>query len=202
MERIVYMGNTDTQDFEWLGDLARKAQEGDGASYEVLLEHLYIHVQGVLRARLGPISELDDLTQICLLAMHHALPSYHPSRALRPWVQAIIRYKIADYFRAQARCRELPQPEDLVEVANQSSSKIENDVGGSVDQPDVHELLNQLPESLANAVRLTKIEGLSCEEAARREGITSGALRKRVSRAYKELACLIEKESESNTHVH
>lgn len=199
-EYIVHMGNTDTQDFERLGTLARKAQEGDGASYEELLEQLYAYVHRVLWARLGHVSELDDLTQICVLAMHNALPTYHPSRSLKPWVNAIIRYKIADYFRAQARSRESPQPEEILEVANQWSNAHEDEGGDSNVPLNILELLSRLPKPLATAVQLTKIDGLSCEDAARREGIKSGALRKRVSRAYRELARMIEKEAESDYH--
>lgn len=197
---IVFMGNTDTQDFERLGTLAKKAQEGDGASYEVLLEQLYTYVHRVLWARLGHVSELDDLTQICVLAMHNALPTYHPSRRLKPWVNAIIRYKIADHFRAQARCREWPQPEEILEVANRDSNTSGNEADHTGDPLNIIELLGRLPKPLATAVQLTKLDGLSCEEAAQREGIKAGALRKRVSRAYRELARMIEKESESDNH--
>ncbi len=193
---IVFMGTDVTPDFDRLGSLARKAQAGDGAAYESLLEQLYTHVRYVLMARLGHFSDLDDLTQICLLAMHRALPSYHPSRNLRPWVNAIIRYKIADYFRDLARQREFAQTEDMLEVANQAQVT-EAAGSGLSEQVHIHELLKQLPETWAKAVQLTKFDGLSCEAAAEQQGVSAAALRKRISRAYKKLAKLIEQEREA-----
>lgn len=193
---IVFMGSADSIDFDMLGALAQKAQQGDGAAYESLLEQLYTYVRRVLIARLGYASELDDLTQTCLLAMHHALPSYHPSRNLQPWVNAIIRYKIADHFRAQARCRELAQTEEILDLAHQSNA-MDQDCNDLAEQVNINELLKKLPNSWASAVRLTKMDGLSCEDAAKQEGVSAAALRKRVSRAYRKLAGMIEKELES-----
>ena len=195
MGTAVFMGNTEIPDFDLLGALARQAQQGDGPAYETLLNHLYSYVRFVLRARLGAISELDDLTQTCLLAMHRALPSYHPSRSFRPWVQAIIRYKISDHFRALSRRREFAQSEEILERAHQS--QVADQANEPYEDPlNIQELLKQLPETWADAVRLTKLDGLSCEEAANRQGISASALRKRISRAYRKLANLIEHERE------
>ncbi len=190
---MLSMGNAETPDFDALGVLAAKAQQGDDAAYESLLEALYSYVGMVLRARLGMTPELEDLIQTCVLAMHESLPTYHPSRNLRPWVQAIIRYKLADHFRALARRKEFAMSETVLEFENahqEAKSRSESRV-------NVYELMKQLPAGWARAVQLTKFEGMSCEEAAGIEGISAGALRKRASRAYKRLADLIEKELES-----
>ena len=53
---------------------------------------------------------------------------------------------------------------------------------------DVGELVAALPEPLRRAVVLTKLRGMSCAAAARQEGVSDAAMRKRVSRAYKKLA--------------
>lgn len=190
------MGTTQTPDFEQLGALARQAQQGNGAAYEDLLEQLYGYVRYILLARLGYSSEVDDLTQTCLLAMHRSLPTYHPSRNLRPWVQAIIRYKLADYFRAQSRCREFAQAEEILEIEHQAHADREQSAG-MAEEVNISVLLAKLPGDWAKAVQLTKLEGLSCEEAAKQEGVSAVALRKRVSRAYRKLAALIESERES-----
>ncbi len=189
------MGIVESPDFDQMGTLAHRAQGGDGAAYEELLGQLYTHVRMVLVARLGYASELDDLTQTCVLAMHKSLPTYHPSRRFRPWVQAIIRYKLADHFRAQARRREFAQTEEVLELENQTN--LGNEGSNLSDEVNVYALLTQLPPDWAQAVRLTKLEGLSCDEAARQSGVSTAALRKRVSRAYRKLADLIEKELES-----
>lgn len=193
------MENQDTPDFELLGTLAQKAQGGDDASYEILLEQLDMYVHRVLWARLGPVAELDDLTQECLMGVHRSLSSYHPSRNIRPWIRAIVRYKIADYFRAQSRRREIPATEGLLDLASPTAGSI-GCGGGLIEEVDIHALLKQLPAPLRRAVVLTKFHGLSCQEAARREEVSVIALRKRVSRAYKRMASLVEKELEQKNH--
>lgn len=193
-------GMPDTTDFELLGTLARKAQEGDSVSYEALLDSLYTYVRKVLAARLGSFADLDDLTQECLMGVHKSLLSYHPSRNIRPWIHAIIRYKIADYFRVVSRRKESALTEDIVDLASYQAETSGSANDGILEAMDVHALLNGLPAPLNRAVVLTKFDGLSCEEAARREEISEPALRKRISRAYGRLASLIGRKLEAEIH--
>ena len=183
-----------SRDFDRLGALAAKAQAGDTPSYEVLLGELYQYVRMVLRSRLGAIPELDDITQECLLGMHRSLPSYHPSRSLRPWVQAIIRYKIVDHFRSQSRRREVFLPEEMLESASDTSDAEVADEDARHDGDSIRAMVARLPEDLRRAVVLTKLDGLSGSDAARAEGVSAAALRKRVSRAYRKLARMVESE--------
>lgn len=180
-------------DFSLLGTLATKAQEGDSAAYETLLEQLYTYVHRVLTARVGRSADLDDLTQECLVGMHKSLPSYHPSRNIKPWIHAIIRYKLADHFRAIGRRKEFPIGETMEDIAETSPSD-----GVEIDGVEVRSIVNELPSPLCRAVVLTKFDGLSCEQAAEREGIAAAALRKRLSRAYKRLAGMLEARMEDD----
>lgn len=186
-------------DFDRLATLARQAQQGDAAACEALLQQLYDYVLRVLAARLGRIADLDDLTQECLLGMHRSLPTYHPSRNIRPWIHAIIRYKIADHFRARARRRESPLHDEIVAPLAQAEAS-GHESNGVISRIDLRAIVNSLPEPLSRAVILTKFEGYSTTEAARREGIAETALRKRLSRAYGELAQRIEQQMEAEDH--
>jgi RNA polymerase sigma-70 factor (ECF subfamily) len=191
---------SDTTDFERLGNLARRAQAGDGPACEGLLEELYTYVRRILASRLGSFADLDDLTQECLLAMHKSLATFHPSRNMGPWIHAIIRYKVADHFRALARRNETALPDGLPELAQIGHSSSHDGNDGHRPQADIHELLRALPVPLSRAVVLTKIDGLSCDEAAQRESVNPATLRKRVSRAYVQLARLLEAQLEDADH--
>ena len=185
-------------DFDQLSRWAAQAQTGDAGAYERLLRELYAFVRMVLRARLGYVAELDDLTQECLLGVHKSLRTYHPSRPLKPWVQAIIRYKVADHFRALGRRRELTLPVEQIDVTNAAAETNASDEGRRPERVDLRALIARLPDRLRRAVVLTQIDGLSGAEAAAREDIGEAALRKRVSRAYKRLATMVEKELEAD----
>ena len=186
-------------DFQELAILARKAQLGDSAAYEVFLTTLYPFVRMVIRSRLGGRVDVDDLTQESLMGVHKSLASYHPSRELKPWIRAIIRYKMVDYFRAQARRHEVELSENVEEVTNEGggTNRVER---GSEDYARARELVERLSEPMRQALMATKYEGLSCEEAAHRQGITPAALRKRLSRAYRELARMLDKELDAEGH--
>lgn len=183
----------DSTDFDRLGQLARRAQAGDIPACESFLGELYGYVRRILASRLGSIADLDDLTQECLLGMHKSLATYHPSRNIGPWIHAIIRYKVADHFRTLARRNETSLPDELPDPAQR-----DGDHEGT--QADIHELLRALPAPLNRAVFLTRIDGLSCEEAAHREAVSPATLRKRVSRGYAQLARLLEAQLESEDH--
>ena len=196
--RLARIGGSmaDSTDFDRLRHLARHAQAGDIQACESLLVELYAYVRRILASRLGSFADLDDLTQECLLGMHKSLATYHPSRNFRPWVHAIIRYKVADHFRMLARRNETPLPDELPDPAPIATAA-HNDGDNAGVNTDIHELLRALPAPLNRAVVLTRIDGLSCEEAAHREAVNPATLRKRISRGYAQLARLLEAQLES-----
>ena len=186
---------TSNIDFEQLGSLATDAQRGDGHACEVFLGQLYDYVHRVLSAKLGSFADLDDLTQECLLGMHKSLSSYHSSRNIKPWVHAIIRYKVADHFRALARRKETELTDEVADrAAGRSGTAVSETLADAV---DIRAMVRDLPEPLGRAVMLTKFDGLSTEDAARRESVSAMALRKRLSRAYRHLAVAISREKEA-----
>ena len=183
-----------TTDFDLLGTLAAEAQRGDRRACEVFLGHLYDYVHRVLSARLGAFADLDDLTQECLVGMHRSLSSYHSSRNIKPWVHAIIRYKVADHFRALARRKEAELTDEVVDSNVRPDGVDSNEA--LMETVDIRAMVDELPEPLGRAVVLTKFDGLSTEDAARREAVSAAALRKRLSRAYRHLAEAINREKE------
>lgn len=190
------MGRLSEEDFADLSVLAARAQAGDTAAYDTLLRGLYPFVEAMIRSRLGSVVDVDDVVQECLLGVHKSLPTYLPGRSIRPWLMAIIRYKVADHFRFLARKKEQPLVENLDGVTNVGPATNSPDETRSDETVDVNMLINALSEPLRRAVVLTKVEGMSSAEAARREGISDAALRKRVSRAYTELAKAARRELE------
>ena len=186
-------------DFDQLAILARKAQTGDSAAYASFLEEIYPFVEMIIRSKLGPVVDVDDVTQVCLLGVHKSLSSYHPSRRIQPWIQAIIRYKIADYFRARARRSEVTLSEQTPDVTTSAAEPNIYAQGRPDDRANIKDLVMRLPDPLRQAVVLTKLNGMSSKEAARKEGISEAALRKRVSRAYSKLATLVDQEWDTET---
>ncbi|WAC00221.1 MULTISPECIES: sigma-70 family RNA polymerase sigma factor [Pseudomonas] len=191
------MQRTNTQDT--LGARERQLQvlllrglAGDAQAYREFLAALALHVRGFLRRRLYQRpAEIEDVLQEVLLAVHNARHTYQPQQPLTAWVQAIARYKLADYLRRYARHDAL---HDLLEddsglfaVSEEAPAEASRDLG---------KLLGRLPERQRLPIVHVKLEGLSVEETARITGLSSSAVKVGIHRGLKALARLIRGSEE------
>ena len=167
--------------------LLLRGMAGDAAAYREFLAHLAIHVRGFLRRRLERRpSEIEDLLQEVLLAVHNARHTYRADQPLTAWVQAIARYKLADHFRTFARRDALHDPldddGDLFAEGDEETAQASRDLG---------KLLQHLPERQRLPIVHVKLEGLSVEETARLTGLSSSAVKVGIHRGLKALAGMI-----------
>jgi RNA polymerase sigma-70 factor (ECF subfamily) len=149
---------------------------GDAAAYSLLLSDLSARLRTYYRRRLGDgASDAEDLVQETLIAMHERRISFDRTQPLTAWVYAIARYKLVDHLRRRRvrmalpvdECEELFAPDDVEQT---SASR------------DLDRLLSTLPGPVSEAIRLTKIEGLSIEEAALRTGKSATATKVSIHR--------------------
>ncbi|MEM7645377.1 MAG: RNA polymerase sigma factor [Pseudomonadota bacterium] len=180
----------ENQENDWQ-DLAQKAQSGDQAAYQNLLTQIYPVIKKFLISKVGPGHNHEDITQECLIAVHKALHTYDPKRPFKPWLFTVVRYRLIDNLRKiqKQMAREVLNPEIL---ATSPDSDTYHEVEDTEEM--IKKALDSLPSDMRRALVLTKIEGLSTQEASQKEGITPVALRSRVSRAYKTLRKKLEKE--------
>ncbi len=71
---------------------------GDKAAYDHVLRKIAHYLAGFLSRKMPP-GDRDDVVQEILTSIHKARHTYDPSRPLMPWVMAIARYRIHDYWR-------------------------------------------------------------------------------------------------------
>jgi RNA polymerase sigma-70 factor (ECF subfamily) len=156
--------------------------DGDAAAYRALLAELSTRLSAYYRRRLtGSSADAEDLVQETLIAMHERRISFDRSQPLTAWVYAIARYKLIDHLRRRRihatvsvdDCAELFAPDEVEQAA---ASR------------DVAQLLSTLPEATRAAIRLTKIEGHSIEEAAERTGKSATATKVSIHRGLMRLA--------------
>ncbi len=174
-------------------DLAILSQKGDKKAYALFLKKLSPYIHGALRRKLGSIVDQEDLAQECLLGIHKNLQSYQPDQPIKPWISAIIRYKLADHFRKLERNREQLVEKEPIEVTNTSESANKET---ATSKREASEVLGALPLKLRRALEMTHIEGLSYSEAAEKEGISEAALRKRISRAFAKVRVQVTRSRE------
>lgn len=177
------------RDRQWSQWMAQ-AQSGDSKAYESLLREVLPFLKAIISHKLSGLpSEQEDLVQEAVIAIHKARHTYQPERNFTYWASAIVRYKLVDFYRRNGirKTVSLEQindfsvpPEDPFEV--NKTEKIEK-------------ALDLLPDDQREAVRMTKLQGLSTTEAANKMGISSGALRVRIHRAYEKLRQILSEES-------
>jgi len=156
--------------------------DGDGSAHAQLLTLLSRYLRGYFARRLGAgAADVEDLVQEALLAIHLKRATYDRRYPFSPWVFAIARYKLIDYFRREGRRAKVP----LEDAGDLFAS--ENAEEGAV-RHDVATLLDRLPVRQRALMRDVKLTGLSMEEAAERAGMSVTAAKVSVHRGMKRLA--------------
>ena len=136
--------------------------------------------------RIGDETEIEDLVQVVWIAVHTRRASYDRDRLFTPWLFSIARYKLVDHFR---RAHVTSPIEDLAELLS-----VEGFEDASNAAIDVDRLLSTLPPKQANAIRQTRLDGLSTAEAAAAGGIGESDVKVSVHRGLKALAARLRGE--------
>ena len=178
----------DDRDSRW-ADLFRRGNGGDSAAYGVFLTEVTPVLRRIAAARSpGLTSEIEDIVQEILIAIHTKRHTWRDSEPVLPWLYAIARYKAADAWRR--RGRPSVAIEDLAEVL------ADDRVGDASAARDLGRLLSGIDVRSAGIVRAIGIEGESAREAAARFGMTEGAVRVAFHRAMERLRRLGRGEGE------
>ncbi|XQM38211.1 RNA polymerase subunit sigma [Cupriavidus sp. H19C3] len=133
--------------------------------------------------------DVEDLVQEVLLAVHNSRHTYRAEQRLGAWLQAIARYKLADYLRARSRREALHDPFDE-EVAWFTAS--DNEPAHA--RRDLGKLLAQLPDKQRLPILHVKLEGRSVAETAKLTGLSASAVKVGIHRGLKALAHASRKE--------
>ncbi len=164
-----------------------RAQGGDEQAYREALGLIAKRLRAFFGRRLTAIpDEVEDLVQETLLVLHLQRGTWDPNLPVSAWVHAIAKHKLVDLFRRRGR-RELLHDnwDDLAEADHPHTSD---------SQParrDLGVLLESLPPAQQKAIVMTRIEGLSMQEASQRTGVSVAALKVQVHRGLKRLSDLV-----------
>jgi RNA polymerase sigma-70 factor (ECF subfamily) len=160
------------------------ALKGDEAAYRRALGKIAQRLRGYFRRRLGDaIDDTEDLVQETLMALHVHRDSYDAALPVGAWATAVARHKLVDRWRRQGARGGVHETLDNV---HEAFLPVQEPEGGT--RLDLQRLLARLPEAQQRAIALTKLEGLSCQEAAEQLGATESAIKVQVHRGLKKLA--------------
>ena len=184
--------STAIDDFESrLKPLWLSGMQGNSKAYTAALGLIASRLRRFYIRRLQNLpDDVEDLVQETLLALHLQRASYDDSLPVSSWVFSIARHKLVDLWRRRGRKESLNDSFDDMDESDHPIADTEMTAAR-----DLNVLLNKLPEAQQQAILLTKIEGLSMEEASARSGVSVAALKVQVHRALKKLADLVRSET-------
>lgn len=171
-----------------LDDLLRAANRGDHRAYEVFLRAVSPLVRGIARSRASGLGAdiCEDIVQETLLAIHQKRHTWREDMPVRPWLYAIVRYKVVDAFRARGHRVNVPI-ENFSEIL-----AAEPDTDPTMDS-DARRVIAQLDPRSARIVSAIGLEGASIAETSAALDMTETAVRVALHRGLKKLAQLRER---------
>lgn len=157
--------------------------DGNAKAHAALLTAIVPMLRGFYARRLiGFESDIEDLVQDTLIAVHTKRATYHRQRSFTTWLFAIARYKMIDHVRRE-KLRVVDEFDDAAEEASMSDA-LEARI-------DIEALLQELPIKQANAIRMTKLDGLTSEESAERTGRGLSDIKVSVHRGLRSLTAMV-----------
>lgn len=137
-------------------------------------------------------SDAEDATQMALISIVRALPSFDGRSKFSTWIYRIATNAALDEVR---RIKRRPLPTDKESVYDSPTI----DRTSAVDaQMDVSSALSQLPEEYRTAIILRHVADLDYEEIAAIQGVPVGTVRSRLARGRAQLAEILGNQNASS----
>jgi len=141
--------------------LIQRFIKGDQKAFDSLYQR---HVREVYkRVRyLIPETDVEDVTQEVFIAAINSLPSFRGDALFRTWLRALVRNKVAEYYRRQSRKKETIQV-DLEHAERKSDN---SNASTLEDRIALRQALNNLPENYREVILLRFAERMRFKEIA------------------------------------
>jgi RNA polymerase sigma-70 factor (ECF subfamily) len=165
-----------------LASLLRRGIAGDEPAYAEFLRGAAAFARMVARRKLGSRTEIDpeDVVQETLLAVHLKRHTWQSDQPVLPWLAAITRHKVVDFFRRRGQRIEL-DIEDYADLIEAPASETAN-------ERDVARALESLAPGQRRVVTAIAVDGCSIRETAEKLGVTETAVRVALHRGLSAIA--------------
>lgn len=162
-------------------DLLARAQRGDPAAIERLLETLAPTLYRFARRLCGDGPDVDDAVQDAMVTIARKVSEFEGRSSLTSWSYAVARSACSHRRRG---LKNRPPVEDEHAEQRPSDDKSPEAVASDAElSRAVRAVLETLPEDYREVLVLRDIEGLTAPEAAEAVGLSVDALKSRLHRA-------------------
>ena len=177
-----------------------RCRVGDAQAIEELFRAHAAQVERVLGRLVGPVADLEDLTQTVFLEAISALSRFRGEASFKTWLLSIAAHVGQHYLRAGRVRRHIP-----LEMVPEEAVRGEVHHDRILDErklaTELHQLLDQISPKKRIALLLYVVEGHSIEEVAALMGASQTATRSRVFFARRELRKLLQSDARLSEHV-
>ena len=169
--------------------LLTRLRIGDKTAYSEVAERFRKEIWAYAYRLCGDRELASDICQETATAVWRAAPEFVGVRALRAWIYRVAHNTYVDHCR-KSRLRLGPLDEARLEHGG-----AKHDVADALVAKDALErALGRLPEEQREAIILTKVQGLTCADAAEVVGSPVGTVKWRVSEGLKTLRNTMSEE--------
>lgn len=168
-----------------------KSQDGDKSAYHDLLKNLNSFLTNYLKKRIFNSSEIEEVIQEILLAVHKSKHTYDSSKSFMSWFMSIVEYKIIDYIRTIEKNKKTMSIDDLNLLMN--GFNLNSDL-----KIDIEIALNKLNSKEKAIFNLLKTEGQSVQQVAKEMNLTESNVKIIAHRAYINLKKILGGDFENN----
>lgn len=166
--------------------LAQRAQGGDLAAFNAIVERHQKHAYNLALSMLRDPSAAEDATQEGFFSAYRAMGRFNGGN-LRSWLLTIVANRCRDVLRSPQRRRN-SSLEAFTEAGDPGG--IWRDPGRTPEEATlqnetvntVHAALAELPEDQRLIISLVDLQGMDYEEAARVTNVSLGTVKSRLSR--------------------
>jgi RNA polymerase sigma-70 factor, ECF subfamily len=156
--------------------LMLRVQQGDRQAFRTLFEEVVPIITRFVRRRIADQAEAEDVCQEALTAIFKSRHTYQPARPFEPWLFAIVRNVVGRFLGETLRRRGWQETfAELPDVQGEQELML---------GAELRKAFERLSPIQQEAVRLTKLDGLSMEEASKLTGASVASMKVRVHRAY------------------
>ena len=170
------------------GAIVKRAQAGDLAAFELLIQRHERQVLGLCTHMLGNLEDAKDAAQDVFLKLYQQLNRFDYERQFTPWLLTVVMNQCRDRIRA----RRPTEPVDdlrLADVARDPEALARFAEQWAL----LMEAIASLPQRERAALEMRELEELSSAEVAARLGVTEETVRSQVSKAKLKLRAFVLK---------
>src|SRR5579863_9709549 len=173
--------------------IVRRAQKGDKAAFELLVQRHQHRVFAVARGIVKRQEDAEDVAQQVFVKAYFSLKRFDQRAAFRTWLYKITVNECWDLLRKR-KARPLVYESDFNDEQSSQFSAIERESAGGPDTSErmamrqrLDNMLEQLEPRDRSMLVLKEVEGFSVEEIAELLGLNANTVKVRLFRARRKI---------------